>query len=306
MASWFLTSFSRAKRRCKSAPSCGALGLLTAALLCAAPSVSRAGQIFVTGHDPDYHAFQGGNTTGAQHIIQDAIKFVTNNVSNPKLLLVTDLRNPGGDQSDPRFGMNASGFAGKYDVADYGSGTLGVLNLNTVNFSAYDAIVVASDYGGWLRQDELDILNSRTSDIINYLNAGGGLFAMAEGGDRAVPPGTYAETTHDRYGYLPFLVTSAALNQTEVGNTVTAFGQSLGLVASDINGNASHNIFTSTGGMNIVDKDSSGDILSLAVQSQISSGGVVPEPASVTLLSLGSLAFLARAYRSRRREKRIS
>jgi hypothetical protein len=35
---------------------------------------------------------------------------------------------------------------------------------------------------------------------------------------------------------------------------LTAAGLSLGLTNSDINGNFSHNIFTATGGMNIVDR----------------------------------------------------
>jgi hypothetical protein len=79
-----------------------------------------------------------------------------------------------------------------------------VLNLNTVNFSNYSGIVVASDYGGWLRQDELNILDARSADIINYLNGGGGLFAMAEGGDRAAGAGVYTGTTSGRLGSFRF------------------------------------------------------------------------------------------------------
>jgi hypothetical protein len=32
----------------------------------AAASATPVGSIFVTGHDPDYHAVIGGNTTGAK------------------------------------------------------------------------------------------------------------------------------------------------------------------------------------------------------------------------------------------------
>ena len=32
--------------------------------------------IFLTGHDPDFHAFVGGNAAGAQHINQRAIDFI--------------------------------------------------------------------------------------------------------------------------------------------------------------------------------------------------------------------------------------
>jgi hypothetical protein len=287
------------------------LALLGAGMgrLSAAPMAS----IFLTGHDPDFHAFQGGNTAGAQHINQDAISFVTNPSFNTftasginRFLLVTDLTNPGGGYSDPRLGLNASGFTGKYDIADNGSAGGGVLNLNTVNFSNYNAIVIASDFGGWLRQSEVNILDARSADIINYLNKGGGLYAMAESG----PPNGLAST--GLFGFLPFVVSTDTKNQSEVGNVVTAFGNSLGLVDSDINGNASHNIFTATSGLNVVDFDSSGEILSLAGRGVVGGGGVtnppsagVPEPTTFILFGVG-IASVAAYRRLRRRQQGLA
>jgi len=150
----------------------------------------------------------------------------------------------------------------------------------------YSAIVIASDFGGILTQAELNILNARSADIIAFLNAGGGLYAMAESNN-----GAHLTPGGGQFGYLPFIVTSTAFDQSEVGNTVTAFGASLGLANSDVNGNASHNIFTSTGGMNVVDFDSQGNILSLAVRARIDTGGVVPEPASLALLAVAFAAL---------------
>jgi hypothetical protein len=101
--------------------------------------------------------------------------------------------------------------------------------------------------------------------------------------------GTHLTPNGGQFGFLPFIVTSTAFDQSEVGNTVTAFGASLGLTNANVNGNASHNIFTATGGMDIVDLDSAGRILSLATRALIDDGGVigVPEPGTLALLGLG-------------------
>jgi hypothetical protein len=103
-------------------------------------------------------------------------------------------------------------------------------------------------------------------------------------------------------GFLPFVATSAQLNESEVGDTVTPFGVGLGLSNSDVNGNASHDIFVNAAGMNVVDMDSQGHILSLAVRANVTSGGVgvVPEPGSLVLASPGAFALLLRCSRYRK------
>jgi len=232
--------------------------LLAMSVFAAVPSrAATPGGIFLTGHDPDFHSV-GGNTTGAQHIIQRAVSFVTSGIASPRLLLVTDVHSPGAGYIDPRLGMNAAGFSG-YDVADDGSGGGAIKDLHTVNFSNYDVVVVASDYGGWLRQAELDILNARSSAIISFINGGGGLVAFAESGGASG-----SQTSHNRFGFLPFVVSSTPLSQSETANALTPFGTSLGLVNSDINGNFSHNVFTKTGPLQIVDVDPTNEILSAA------------------------------------------
>ena len=152
--------------------------------------------------------------------------------------------------------------------------------------TSYDAVVIASDFGGILTQAELNILDARSADIIKFLNAGGGLYAMAESDSGAglTPGGGF-------FGFLPFIVTSTQLNQGEFGFTVTPFGASLGLKVSDVNGNASHNIFTATGGMDVVDLDANGHIMSLATRSQVNPGGVTPEPGTLVLLASGLLGL---------------
>jgi hypothetical protein len=159
--------------------------------------------------------------------------------------------------------------------------------------STYSAIFVPSDHGGTLTEADLAALDARSTDILAYVNAGGGLVALAEDGNHS--GGSAAQ----RFGFLPFLTTSAPLSEFEGGNTLTSFGTALGLVNADINGNFSHNVFTATGGMNVVDRDAGGEILSLDFRGQIGPTGTSPEPSSILLLATGIGLLGGIGYRRR-------
>jgi hypothetical protein len=269
-------------------------------ILLASVLPAAAGSIFLTGHDPDFHATLGGNATGAQTINTTAIDFVTDPLFNPYfslpfLFVESNIATPGG-HTVGEDGIVASGYVTGVDYIAADASTLNTA-LDGLGI-LYSAIVIASDFGGLLTQAELDILNARSADIISFLNSGGGLYAMAEsnGGAHLTPTGGH-------FDFLPFIVTSTAFDQSEVGITVTAYGASLGLSNADVNGNASHNIFLGAAGMNIVDIDQFGNILSLATRSQIDEGGVVspvPEPATIGLLGFGIVALGARRRLGRR------
>ena len=232
------------------------------------------GSVFLTGHDPDFHAIVGANTTGARNINSAAIDFIMDPAFNSfvaggvtKFLYVQSSITPPTGHTNGKLGINATGYVEGVDYDHHTAATLGAA-LDQLG-TTYSAIVIASDFGGILTQAELDILNARSGDIIGFLNDGGGLYAMAESNSQAglTPLGGH-------FGFLPFVVTSTQFNQTEVGVTVTPFGAGLGLADSDVNGNASHNIFVEDAGLNVVDFDRFGNILSIAGRGIIDPSGV--------------------------------
>jgi hypothetical protein len=100
------------------------------------------------------------------------------------------------------------------------------------------------------------------------LNAGGGLVPLAEDGNHQPPTAGAAPAP---FGFLPFLVSSTAFEEAENRDVLTPAGANLGLTNSDINGNFSPNIFTATGGMNVVDRNAAGQILSLDFRGNVTS-----------------------------------
>jgi hypothetical protein len=217
--------------------------------------------VFITGHDPDFHAV---DNPGARNINTVAIGFVMDPAFNSfvaggvtKFLFVQSaIQVPGGHRNG-KIGIVNSGYV---EGADFETHTAATLNaeLNLLG-TKYSAIVVASDFGGILTQAELDILSARSVDIISFLNNGGGLYAMSESNLQAqLTPGG------GHFGFLPFLVSSAAVSQVESQFQLTAFGASLGLTLADIQSNVSHCVFLDDAGLSVVDLDQDSRIVSLA------------------------------------------
>jgi len=260
--------------------------LLLASLITLITAPAFAGSIFVTGHDPIWHANQGGNTVGARNLALTGIAFARNGSPLPFLFVESNDSVPVGNEYEEPFLVSALGFALADFVAMDATALLALPDFR-VALNSYSAIVVASDHGGMLSADELLFLNGHSSDIIDYLNVGGGLFAAAESNATGMIGAT------PRFGFLPFLVSSTDFQASEIANVVTPFGAMLGLVNADVNGNFSHNYFASTGGMNPVDLfNGLADVpLTLAYRGPITPTGV-PEPGTILLLgaALGALS----------------
>ena len=259
-----------------------AIGL--AAFMSTGPA--HAGKVFLTGHDPDFHAQPGAGAGG--DLLQIGISFVTNGTYNSgtsKFLWVeSTIPVPGGHLRGEDSLSNALGLTlgVHYDRVD----GAGFSALSDAQLGSYTAIAIASTFGGTLTAAELAALNARADDIAAFVNSGGGLFASAE----CFPCGAnLAGSATGLFGFVPVVVTSIGANPPF---NVTPFGASLGLTNADVN-DPTHNSFGLVGGLNVVDTDAAGNATTLAGDVRIDDGGFVPtpEPGTIALLMGGLIAL---------------
>ncbi len=121
------------------------------------PAIAGAGPIFLTGHDPDFHA---QSSPGAKNLLREGLNFVTGGTFDDgaatKFLWVESRISPPAGHLIGEAGLNSIGLilGTNYDRVN-------AAELATVNFSNYTAIAIASSFGGLLGQAELNGLIAR-------------------------------------------------------------------------------------------------------------------------------------------------
>ncbi len=246
-------------------------------------NVALAGPIFLTGHDPDFHA---QSSAGAQNLLTSGLNYVTGNTTfsgTDKFLWVESRISPPGGHLIGENGLAALGLTlgNNYDRAN-------AAEFATVTLSNYTAIAIASSFGGLLGRAELDALIARSADIATFVNGGGGLLALAE----CYPCGANllgGTTAPELFGFVP--LSGIIPLGTSGPYTVTAAGAVFGLTNGDVN-DPTHNAFaieTIPGALAVLDTQPDGNAVTLAGTTTISGGGFgsVPEPTTLALLGLG-------------------
>jgi len=245
---------------------------------------AQAGNLWLTGHDADFHC---NGTGGSQcNYFGIAANFVRQSAPTKTLpILVLDSGSEVGNslnsnEAKAKNTVEGAGAAYPFTVVDPTSPAFATTPINVANFSA---IIIASDSScGGCDNDAADIaaIQARVSEIQAFFTAGGGLLYLAGASDR----GTY-------YGTVPIPTTGVAVS---APFTVQAPGAALGLTSTDVNCCATHNSFSlppAGSALVVAETDSAGFAETLiATGAAICPGGICGAAGETALLPVPTMS----------------
>lgn len=198
----------------------GAATILASAI--GAPAFAAGGNIVLTGHDNDYHAFYGDPNAAA------ALSAEAHFIANGSLLPLLTF-----DQgSELTATLTALGIA----YVNVDPTNAASVTDSLFNHSIYSGFAVASEYTcGGCDNTPAGVANiaSHLSSIASFVSAGGGVLGLAGAADPLA------------YAYVPTAATNGGGFPPAFGFTQTAAGAALGLPA--VNGDPTHNYFPTPG-----------------------------------------------------------
>lgn len=282
------------------------LAAMALPVLALAATNASAGNLWLTGHDADFHCDgSGGAQCNYFGIAANFVRQLAPTKTLPVLVLDSGTEVPNSLNATEVKAKNTIEGAGNpipFTVVDPTSAAFATTPINVANWSA---IIIASDSScGGCDNDAADItaINARTSEIQAFFSAGGGLLYLAGAANRA----TY-------YNSVPIPATGVAVS---APFTVTTAGAALGLTSADVNCCATHNSFTIPGpgsALVVAELDSAG-----AAETLINSGGsicggaicgggagvAIPTLSEWSLIAMGVLVLLVGAVVLRKRTAR--
>jgi hypothetical protein len=248
-----------------------------AALGLASPAMA-GGNLVLTGHDDDFHCAGGTGLGGGVGIspcaqIKAMASFVTQGSSLPILVI---------DDGNELSSALTSAAGGAFSIVHKSVGTISAADFDNSVYSAF-AVASVTNCGGCDNPVGTGTTLAGFSSAIDaFFNAGGGILGLTGAQDP------------NAFDYVPQAAAGSPIFHNS-GFAATANGiADIGNGFDSVNGDETHNIFTSFAGYSVAEVDTTDGNAAVTIYVKNGTitgttitGGTVPEPMSLSLLGAG-------------------